>query len=41
MMVKPIRWVGVAREEIQELPEEARKEVGFALWAIQQGEPPP
>lgn len=39
-MIKPIRWVGAAREEIQDLPEEARKEAGFALWTIQQGEPP-
>jgi hypothetical protein len=37
MTIKPIRWVGAAREEIQSLPEDARKEVGFALWTLQQG----
>ena len=37
MSIKPIRWVGSAREEIQSLPEDARKEVGFALWTLQQG----
>ncbi|MDQ2096614.1 MAG: XRE family transcriptional regulator [Tychonema bourrellyi B0820] len=26
MTIKPIRWVGAAREEIQSLPEDARKE---------------
>jgi phage-related protein len=40
MTIKPIRWVGAAREEIQSLPEDARKEAGFALWTIQQGIPP-
>jgi len=37
MTIKPIRWVGAAREEIQSLPEDARKEAGFALWTLQQG----
>lgn len=40
MSIKPIRWVGAAREELQDLPEEARKEAGFALWTLQQGQPP-
>ncbi|WP_293360224.1 MULTISPECIES: type II toxin-antitoxin system RelE/ParE family toxin [unclassified Microcoleus] len=41
MTIKPIRWVGPAREEIQSLPEEARKEAGFSLWTLQQGIQPP
>ncbi len=40
MTIKPIRWVGAARAEIQSLPEDVRKETGFALWQIQQGIPP-
>ncbi|MBD1854955.1 MULTISPECIES: type II toxin-antitoxin system RelE/ParE family toxin [Leptolyngbya] len=41
MTDKPIHWVGASREEIQSFPDEARKEAGFALRAIQQGEEPP
>jgi phage-related protein len=38
MTIKPIRWVRSARKELQDLPEDARKGAGFALWTIQQGE---
>ena len=39
MIIKPIQWVGAARAEIQSLPEDVRKEAGFALWTIQEGIP--
>ena len=41
MTIKPIRWARPAREEIQSLPEDARKEAGFSLWTLQQGIQPP
>ena len=41
MTDKPIHWVGASREEIQSFSDEARREAGFALWAVQQGKEPP
>jgi len=34
---KPVRWVGSARADLQEFPDEVRTDVGFALWISQQG----
>ena len=36
-MSKPLEFVGSSREDLQEFPEEARKEAGFQLWAVQEG----
>src|ERR1043166_1297276 len=34
---KPLVWVGPARRELKELPREARRTMGIALWFAQQG----
>jgi phage-related protein len=41
MPPKPIQWVGAARYELRDFPDDARLDAGFALWAIQKGEAPP
>ena len=39
--VKPVFWVGSSRSDLRAFPEEVRTDVGFALWAVQRGLPPP
>jgi phage-related protein len=41
MSPKPMQWVGSARDELRNFPDDARLEAGFALWAVQKGEEPP
>ncbi|MGH2415874.1 MAG: type II toxin-antitoxin system RelE/ParE family toxin [Microcystaceae cyanobacterium] len=36
-MDKPIYWVGSSREDLTNLPKEARRQAGFELRAIQKG----
>lgn len=38
MALKPIRWVGSSYDDLLDLPEEVRREVGFALYVAQNGE---
>ena len=38
MGLKPIRWVGSSREDLLTLPEEVRREVGYALFVAQSGD---
>ena len=38
---KPIRWIARSREDLRNFPEEARRNVGFALSFAQQGEKHP
>jgi phage-related protein len=38
---KPVYWFGTSKEDLCEFPNEARREAGFALWKVQQGQPPP
>lgn len=40
MAEKPLRWVGSARNELRAFPEEARREAGYQLFRVQQGELP-
>jgi phage-related protein len=35
---KPIRWVGSSRDDLLALPEEVRREVGYALYVAQNGD---
>ena len=35
---KPIRWVGSSRDDLLALPEEIRREVGYALYLAQNGD---
>jgi phage-related protein len=37
---KRIGWIGTAQEDLRDCPDEVRREAGFALWNIQQGQPP-
>lgn len=37
MHVKPIRWIGSSRDDLLALPEEVRREVGYALYVAQNG----
>lgn len=39
-MDKPIYWVGSSREDLTNLPKQARRQVGFELRAIQKGQAP-
>jgi phage-related protein len=41
MEPKPVQWVGSARDELRDFPDDVRLEAGFAIWAVQQGEDPP
>ena len=34
---KPLLWVGTAREDLRELPDDARRELGFDLRRVQSG----
>jgi phage-related protein len=38
---KPVRWVGSSRSDLREFPDEARRNVGFALSFAQIGEKHP
>lgn len=38
--LKPVLWVGSALKDLKAFPEEARSEVGFALFQAQRGEKP-
>ena len=40
MTIKPVEWLGDSRERVQAFPSEARREVGFELWEVQQGKQP-
>ena len=35
---KPIRWVGSSRDDLLAVPEEVRREVGYALYVAQNGD---
>lgn len=36
--MKPVRWVASSRDDLRELPKEARRDIGFALDMAQNGE---
>lgn len=38
---KPIRWVGRSREDLRRFPDEAKRDIGFALAFAQRGEKHP
>ncbi|MBI5023565.1 MAG: hypothetical protein HZC18_00990 [Candidatus Omnitrophica bacterium] len=38
--LKPLSWIGSSRENLKELPEEVRQDVGFALFEVQRGQKP-
>lgn len=40
MDAKPLYWVGSSREDLRELPETVRRELGFDLRRVQLGEMP-
>ena len=37
---KPINWIGTSRDDVCAFPEEARRQAGFQLRAVQRGETP-
>lgn len=39
--LKPIRWVGSSRKDLKSFPAKVRSDVGFALFAAQNGETDP
>lgn len=39
--LKPVRWVGSSRKDVQSFPEPVRLDVGYALYAAQKGETDP
>jgi phage-related protein len=40
MTDKPIEWIGTAKEDLIDFPDAARRQAGFELRAIQQGDFP-
>jgi len=38
---KPVQWIASSRVDLREFPDEARRNVGFALWFAQKGEKHP
>ncbi len=38
--MKPVHFVGPSREELRQLPEDAREAAGFQLFKVQQGKEP-
>lgn len=39
-VIKPLSWIGSSREDLKEFPEEARQDIGFALFEVQRGQRP-
>jgi phage-related protein len=39
--LKPVFWLGSSLKEIKSFPEPVRREIGYALYAAQQGETDP
>ncbi len=40
MNIKPVEWLGDSRERVQGFMADARRDIGFELWEIQQGKEP-
>lgn len=38
--MKPVDFVGTAREDLRQFPDEAREDAGFQLFKVQQGKEP-
>ena len=38
--LKPLSWIGSSRGDLKEFPEEARQDIGFALFEVQRGQKP-
>jgi len=39
--IKPLVWIGDAREQVQSFPKAVRSDIGAALYDVQLGEKPP
>ena len=39
--IKPVVWVGDAREQVQSFPKAVRQDIGAALYDVQKGTKPP
>ncbi|WP_454063555.1 type II toxin-antitoxin system RelE/ParE family toxin [Candidatus Nitrospira salsa] len=39
--IKPVVWVGDAREQVQSFPKVVRADIGAALYDVQKGDKPP
>lgn len=37
---KSLRWMGTSREDLSGFPDQARQDLGYAIWLIQLGETP-
>lgn len=40
MNIKPVEWLGDSRERVRGFSPDARGDVGFELWEVQQGKEP-
>jgi phage-related protein len=38
--MKTLQWIGTSRDDVSDFPAEARREVGFELFAVQSGHMP-
>ncbi len=41
MPIRHVRWMGDARERLQDFPAPVRKDIGHALYLVQSGQTPP
>lgn len=37
MTVKPLRWLGTSQAAVRHFPSDARRDVGYQLWRVQEG----
>ncbi len=40
MVLKPLRWLGNARATVRAFPPDARRDAGYQLYRVQQGDEP-
>ena len=40
MINKPIEWIGAVKKDLMDFPDDARRQAGFELRSIQQGDSP-
>ena len=39
-LLKPVEWIGSARTDLQAMPEDVRKALGYGLYEVQRGKHP-
>ena len=39
--LRPVRWIGSSRADVQKFPDDVKTDIGYALWIVQRGGHPP